>query len=183
MSRRSESSALASFPGFGSRVPDNEELDDEEHKATTWPIDIRAESQFEKLGVSAEPLPQTVGQETSSAARGGTPADSSEIVEVRGAAGAPEPLAEVQFICTDCGMNFPQMSHLQAHQLQSHSGSQSHGSSRSFRCLWCGKTWTQLHPQAAHAHTYRRAAVCLSSLQPPLPSELTPDEALANAFL
>lgn len=43
--------------------------------------------------------------------------------------------------------------------------------------------WTQLHPQAAHAHAHRRATPRLPSLQPPLPPELTPEEALANAFL
>lgn len=93
-----------------SRMPDKEELKVEEPKWTIWPVIILSESQAEGPGVTVEPPSQTAEQEASDTGGGGTPADSCEAVEVR--VGAPEFVTESQFICTECGVNFLQLSGL-----------------------------------------------------------------------
>ncbi|XP_059128337.1 zinc finger and SCAN domain-containing protein 10 [Peromyscus eremicus] len=159
----SEKKAWPANPlGFRSRMPDKEDLKVEEPKETIWPVIILSESQTEDPGVTAEPPSQTLGQEANGAGGGGTHADSSEVVDGRVAAGVPESESESQFICTECGVNFPQLSSLQAHQLQSHSGSGPQPVSRSFRCLWCGKTFGRSSILKLHVriHTDERPHAC-----------------------
>ncbi|KAK7799143.1 hypothetical protein U0070_011528 [Myodes glareolus] len=87
-----------------SRMPDKEELKDEEPKSTIWPVIILSESLAEGAGVTVEPLYQTAEQEASRTGGGGTPADSSELVEPA-------------FRCAECDQGFQRRSNLMKHLL------------------------------------------------------------------
>ncbi|XP_055460380.1 zinc finger and SCAN domain-containing protein 10 [Psammomys obesus] len=144
--------------GFGSRIPDKEELKAEEPQATAWPV--VPELQTENPGVPGEAL--TLGQETSGVGWEGAPAEGGEVVAARVAADGPQPQAETQFICTECGVNFRKMSQLKTHQLQAHPGSRAHLKARSFQCLWCGKVFGRSSILRLHVrtHTDERPHAC-----------------------
>ncbi|XP_013365707.1 PREDICTED: zinc finger and SCAN domain-containing protein 10-like, partial [Chinchilla lanigera] len=141
---------------FESRTPDKEEFKLEEPKEAAWPSAISAESQADIPELAGQPFAQTVGHETKSAGGGGTPLGSSEVLEVTVAEGTSESEAKTQFICTECGVNFPQLSRLKKHQLNSHPGS------RSFLCLCCGKSFGRSSILKLHmrTHTDERPHAC-----------------------
>ncbi|XP_053410273.1 zinc finger and SCAN domain-containing protein 10 [Nycticebus coucang] len=145
--------------GLGSRIPDKEEFKQEGPKgAAAWPTAILAESQAHIPRVLEEPLAQTHGQgpEASNTGGEGYPHGSSEVLEVRVAGGTAESEPETQFICTECGVSFPQLARLKAHQLHSHPGT------RCFLCLSCGKSFGRSSILKLHmrTHTDERPHTC-----------------------
>uniref|UniRef100_H0XUK4 Zinc finger and SCAN domain-containing protein 10 n=1 Tax=Otolemur garnettii TaxID=30611 RepID=H0XUK4_OTOGA len=148
-----------SFPGLGSRIPDKEELKQEGPKgAAAWPTAVLAESQAHSPRVLEEPLAQThgPGSEASNTGGEGYPHGSSEVLEVKVAGDTPESEPETQFICTECGVSFPQLARLKAHQLHSHPGT------RCFLCLSCGKSFGRSSILKLHmrTHTDERPHTC-----------------------
>ncbi|XP_003269246.2 zinc finger and SCAN domain-containing protein 10 isoform X1 [Nomascus leucogenys] len=154
-----ENKAWPAHPlGFGSRTPDKEEFKQEEPKGAAWPTPILAESQADSAGAPGESCAQTLGRGAAASGPGedGSLLGGSEILEVRVAEGVPEPNPELQFICADCGVSFPQLSRLKAHQLRSHPAG------RSFLCLCCGKSFGRSSILKLHmrTHTDERPHAC-----------------------
>uniref|UniRef100_G1TLA2 Zinc finger and SCAN domain containing 10 n=1 Tax=Oryctolagus cuniculus TaxID=9986 RepID=G1TLA2_RABIT len=144
--------------GFGGTTTDKDEFKKEEPSGAAWPPATEADSK------APEPPAQSPGPgpEASCTGAGGSPSSSGEVLEATAPGAAASSDEQLQFLCTECGVSFRQLSRLKAHQLRSHP------QARSYVCLCCGKsfgrssilklhmrTHTDERPHACHLCTHR----------------------------
>ncbi|KAJ1067843.1 hypothetical protein K5549_016497, partial [Capra hircus] len=115
----------------------------EEPKGVSWPLAASANSQAESPRVAEEPHAQSLGSGPETSGPGGemSPPGRSEVLKVKAAEGAPKSDSELKFICTDCGVSFPQLARL---------------------CLCCGKGFGRSSILKLHmrTHTDERPHTC-----------------------